>query len=158
MNKEELVLDHIFLAQILAKKQKKVNKNFTYDEILSAAYFGLVQAAEKFNPIINDNFNVYANFKIRSAIFDYFRETCQFSRHINKPKISSIQEEIEQQKNSNTLEDLLEELPERNQKIIDLYYFQGYKLKEIAVFMKLNESRISQILSESKKHLQLMLF
>lgn len=43
---------------------------------------------------------------------------------------------------------LIKELPEREQNILALYYFENLRLREIAQLMNLTEARISQILSK----------
>ena len=43
---------------------------------------------------------------------------------------------------------LIKELPEREQNILALYYFESLRLREIAQLMNLTEARISQILSK----------
>lgn len=43
---------------------------------------------------------------------------------------------------------LIRELPEREQNILALYYFENLRLREIAQLMSLTEARISQILSK----------
>lgn len=44
---------------------------------------------------------------------------------------------------------LIQELPEREQNILALYYFENLRLREIAALMSLTEARISQILSKT---------
>lgn len=43
---------------------------------------------------------------------------------------------------------LIQDLPEREQNILALYYFENLRLREIAQLMSLTEARISQILSK----------
>ena len=45
-------------------------------------------------------------------------------------------------------------LPERNRKFVELYYFEGLKQIEIAERYGLTLSRVSQILTESRKRLK----
>ncbi|MGB3541417.1 sigma-70 family RNA polymerase sigma factor [Rubrivirga sp.] len=52
------------------------------------------------------------------------------------------------------VEALVETLPEREQKIVNLYYFEGMTLREIAGEFSLTEARISQILSKTLKTLR----
>jgi len=49
---------------------------------------------------------------------------------------------------------LIKELPEREQNILALYYFEDLRLREIAQLMSLTEARISQILSKILKTLR----
>ncbi len=49
---------------------------------------------------------------------------------------------------------LIEEFPEREQRIINLYYFEDLTLREIAAQLHLTEARISQILSKMLRTLR----
>lgn len=49
---------------------------------------------------------------------------------------------------------LVKDLPERQQTILALYYYEGLTLREIAGFLSLTEARISQILSKTLKTLR----
>ena len=53
---------------------------------------------------------------------------------------------------------LVERLPEREQKIVNLYFHEGWTLREIAGDLQLTEARISQILSKTlgtlRSHMQ----
>lgn len=49
---------------------------------------------------------------------------------------------------------LIKDLPEREQNILALYYFENLRLREIAQLMNLTEARISQILSKILSNLR----
>ena len=49
---------------------------------------------------------------------------------------------------------LIKDLPEREQNILALYYFENLRLREIAQLMNLTEARISQILSKILQNLR----
>ncbi len=152
-----LVLDHLYLAEIIAKNNNK-KYNSSYDEVLSAAYFGLVSAANKFNSSISNNFKSYASDKINGAILDFFREQNWFSRCKIKKKRGELQDcffQEEKEDNSYILE-VLEKLPKRHKEVMNFYYIKNYKLDEIAEVFGLKKARISQILSEAKEQLRSM--
>jgi RNA polymerase sigma factor for flagellar operon FliA len=50
-----------------------------YDEMVSAGYLGLVEAAERFDNRVGLDFRVYAGFRIRGAIIDSIRQSSDFS-------------------------------------------------------------------------------
>ena len=52
------------------------------------------------------------------------------------------------------VETLVERLPEREQKIVNLYFHDGWTLREIAGDLQLTEARISQILSKTLRTLR----
>lgn len=57
----------------------------------------------------------------------------------------SIHQKVEQQELMEIIRDVLAELSEREQLIIQLYYFEELNLKEISDILNITESRISQI-------------
>jgi len=77
-----------------------------------------------------------------------------------KRKKVPVTEELERNltlENDHQDNDILEalfELPKKNRLIIFLYYYEGYKINEIADMMKINESTIQTILSRSREKLR----
>ena len=55
---------------------------------------------------------------------------------------------------SQQMNHIISNLPERERIIVDLYYFQEYSFKEIAAILKVTESRISQLHSLIKQKLK----
>ena len=52
-----------------------------FDELLSAAYLGLVEAATNFDPTKGGEFERYAYFRIKGAVIDFLRESSELSEH-----------------------------------------------------------------------------
>jgi len=63
-------------------------------------------------------------------------------------------EQIDTESLKSYIQTLINELPEREQTIIALYYFENLTLREIASLMDRTEARISQILSKVLKTLR----
>lgn len=76
-----LVLENISLAEKIAKSRKRKLSQVSYDELKSAAYLGLVEAAHHYNPQQNDCFPAFAIWRIIGAIRDYLREISWGSRN-----------------------------------------------------------------------------
>ena len=81
MTTKKLIEDNIYLAEKIAKFSSKKYRFLTYDEIKSAAYFGLVQAANSYNFLKSPCFSTYASYRIFGAIKDYLREFKWFGNH-----------------------------------------------------------------------------
>ena len=62
--------------------------------------------------------------------------------------------ETERQSMYAYVEALVERLPEREQRIVQLYFFEGLTLREISGEFQLTEARISQILSKTLRELR----
>jgi len=73
--RDELIYKHMELAKRIAlHKSKSVPRSVQPDDLISAAFLGLVCAANRFNGC-RDSFKSYAIIKIQGAIIDYLRET-----------------------------------------------------------------------------------
>lgn len=64
--------------------------------------------------------------------------------NINKPE-ETPEEHLEKQETQDMLKEAIEQLPERERKVVTLYYYEELTLKEISAIMGVSESRISQI-------------
>jgi RNA polymerase sigma factor for flagellar operon FliA len=51
------------------------------EDFMSAGFLGLVEAAERFDPKRGYEFRAYAFLRIRGAIIDHIRNSCEVSRH-----------------------------------------------------------------------------
>ncbi|RTK97726.1 MAG: sigma-70 family RNA polymerase sigma factor [Neisseriaceae bacterium] len=149
--KKELIISHIYLADKIAKIKKKNLSYVSYEELQSAAYFGLTQAANKYNPDLNDSFSAFAFYRISGAIKDYLREL-SWGTKSNYIKISSLVEipSCKMSKNNDFFHILINNLTEIQKKVITLYYIEDFKISTIGKILDLHESRISQILSDCK--------
>ena len=148
-----LVMDHVSLAEKIAKSRKKKLTQVSYDELRSAAYLGLVEAAAHYNPQENDCFPAYAVWRIIGAVRDYLRELSWGPRS-NPVKMTEVFEEhiFDQQivDRAGFFEDVIRQLPTVNKTVLKLYYQEGVKIKEIADDLGVHQSRVSQILSDSR--------
>lgn len=156
-NLEKLVCNYLPLAHKLASQTRKsLPKGLEIEDVVSAAYFGLVDAANKFKIDRNITFGTYARFRISGEIKDCIRNHCRMQK-----RFSSCYDEqgnclfdslaIEKQEEFGKIEEaFLSRLSERQQKIFDLYFNEQISLKEIGKRLNVGESRISQILKEIK--------
>jgi RNA polymerase sigma factor for flagellar operon FliA len=73
-NKKELILSNINLANKMASSKKRLLSHVHYEDLQSAAYLGLVEAANNFDNNKNVCFEIFATWRIKGAIKDYLRE------------------------------------------------------------------------------------
>jgi RNA polymerase sigma factor for flagellar operon FliA len=151
---EKLIVDYIPLANSIAFKKKKVlPKKISLDELKSAAYYGLIDAANKFNPKIG-SFYCYASIRINGAIKDHLRFLGNFGKN------DIVESYFFEKDNLSTLdffEYLATKLEEKEFDIIKMYYLESKTMTEIAEIKNLSESRISQIISKLHKKLKIKL-
>lgn len=154
----ELILENLSLAEKLARiKNKQTPKCVQLDELLSAAYLGLTLAARGFDANRGVPFAAYAERRIKGSMCDYLRELKWVSRSDERTVSSyerddnSLKDAIEDQPNSDDFNLLTECLKDSRKTVLELYYVWGFTQKEIGSKIGVNESRVSQILTESRQ-------
>lgn len=152
MQNDQLVLDYIPLAKKIARQTSlKTPPSVTEEEILSAAYMGLVSAARRFDSG-KGKFAPYARLRISGEINDYLRSR-------RGPEVSEIEFEVTQDYEDEVLtrdffDFLATRLSESEDEVLRMYYLEGRTLKDIGDRRGVGESRVSQILSGSLKKLK----
>lgn len=153
-----LIVENLPLANKIAKSKKRKLSHVSYDELQAAAYIGLVEAARAYKPEKNDCFAAFAVWRIIGAVRDYLRELSWGTR-ANPQKMVSIaayEDKLICEENSIDLdffENLIKYLPTSNKTVMRLYYLEGKKIAEIADLLSLHQSRISQLLSDSRNRM-----
>jgi RNA polymerase sigma factor FliA len=168
-------LVHVIASNIISTCPASVRR----EDLISAGYLGLLKAIRAYNPSFGTPFNKYASTRIRGEILDYLREIDPLTRHerraLKQGKItiawcSTSEHFVDSGKlMENGLMDLktpfanhsrrevlwhiyraMMVLTPREKKIVKLRYWGGYKTREIADVIGVNEARISQILKKSR--------
>lgn len=167
-HRNELITNHIPLANKLAwSKWKQTPKCVGIEELKSAAYMGLVDAADKFDESRNVTFAAYARIRIQGAILDYLRELSWGRRDdptvpvsidfsVDDSKRFSLADLVatEDSKDSQTMEffeEITKAIPAIGSQVLLLYYIDNLSLKEIGNMIGVGESRVSQMLSRCRK-------
>lgn len=154
----ELVLNNISLAQKLARAKKRKVYHVSLEELESAAFLGLVEAAHGFEDEDAERFPVFAYFRVSGAINDYLRELAWGSRSQRLQQEAYDLDTVECAEElcgaTEVFEAIVAVLPDVNQVVLRKYYIEGEKLHQIADGMGVHESRVSQILSDSRGRLR----
>ena len=66
-------------------------------------------------------------------------------RYVNNSQNESPFESVQKQEMREILTEVIEQLPEREQLILSLYYYEELTMKEIGRILGVNESRVSQL-------------
>lgn len=166
MNRQDyintLITENIYLASRIAKSKKRKFYNIDLEELESAAYLGLVQAANFFDAQKNNCFAKYATVRIFGAIQDYLRELVWGGRTKEKLimqegfDLNLYADKSKTQQNDDDFEKIIENLPIKSKSVLRKYYIKDESIYVIAEDIGVHESRISQILSESRKKLKLI--
>src|SRR5215469_3777051 len=89
----ELIEIHIGYAHsIAAELAGKYPPNITRADLERAAEFGLVQAAQSYDPSRSVSFTTFAYYRVRGAIFDEVRKSWHASHLKISPEHATVQE------------------------------------------------------------------
>lgn len=149
--RNELVINYIPLANKIANQKNKLTpKCVSLEELKSAAYFGLLDAANKFNPEANCSFATYAKFRIIGEIKDYLRKGAK-SIFCKIEDYEFSYDDSDYYNNLDLFSIVCSFLDCTGQKIIKMYYIEDRSMKQIGCELRLSESRVSQMISGYKK-------
>lgn len=147
----KIILDYMPLAEKMAwEKFKSTPSNISIEDLKSAAYLGLVDAANKYDYSVN--FGTYARFRIMGEIYDHMRSISWGTR--KDPFIpASLEDEFDLQARSENefLDEISHKIKSRLYVILRKYYIEGHSLRDIGKQLGVSESRISQMLNQAKK-------
>lgn len=155
--RQQLIENYMPLANSLAWKKCRITPNCVdIDELKSAAYMGLVDAASRFDFSYGVAFGVYAKRRIWGEICDYLRQLQWGGR--SAVSMMSIDESMcvsYVQGEQNEFFDLVtKNLNAIGSRLVKMYYREGYTMKEIGEVENLSESRVSQILKVCRKDIE----
>lgn len=144
-----------------------------YEEFTAAAYIGLVEAASRYDPAKNDNFERWADTRIRGAVYDYLRHQSRLPREERAKRRADPErvntgpvfhthrvdlEEVERLPGSSEdpllpfamrdVRALLDTLSERGRCVLHLYYFEKRTDDQIGALLGVTGTRVNQIRSE----------
>lgn len=177
---EQLVNDHFELAETLARNRfgKVSYYGLCFDDWLSDAMLGLLEAAKKFDTSRNVRFQTFATFRINGAMIDGERNRDHLSRVERRKVKQGEQDDVSIASIFTTLpdhcaryEDVLSSpepeirhddfgtglkrcLTAEEVQIVRWYHFDDVTMKEIGKRLGLSESRMSQRLSHIRDRLR----
>lgn len=161
-NVQELVIQYLPLANKLAcQKKKHLPKFVDLEDLKSAAYLGLVEAANRFDPKFGVKFSTFAYTRIFGAIYDYLRSQYRINHNqtvisIDAPKyhdggcLADSLVAKPDSKSEEIFEFVTYNMSAQAKKIIRYYFIDGYSMKEIGQELQLSESRICQLIKNYK--------
>lgn len=181
--RNELVIKYMPLADRLAMNRKrKVARSVDLDELKSAAYVGLIDAANKFDTSkasqnTKDPFASYAARRIVGQMMDYLR-SCNWIGNRKKTipvfsldtgerpsdneegvvkkswLVSNFPQPAEKLNKDELFERVVRGLPHKVKEVFRLYYIHDKTMKEVGEAIEISESRVSQMISQHKKYLK----
>lgn len=79
--RDRLILDHIDLPDVIARRHMNHIPNRHFDDCRAAAMLGLVEAANRYQPDRGAMFKTFAQYRIEGAIIDQWRKLVFGGRH-----------------------------------------------------------------------------
>ena len=158
--------EHLGLARKIASEfSKNINCKYTYDELESQAFLGLVKAANRFDEERGFKFSSFAVPIIRYEIMKTFRDDkWYFSKRGCPHSIASLNIKIGSEEKQEEIQNLLQDekdyeseivdnllikelssgLTEEEKEIIYLYYYRSLRQPQIAEIIGLSQVSISR--------------
>jgi RNA polymerase sigma factor for flagellar operon FliA len=158
LQRNALIAQYMPLARSLAAKKHSQVNWIDIDELRSAAYYGLVDAASRYDTE-HGGFFRYAMVRISGEVQDYLRSLGFGSKGSNSRGCSRLESldvgdnecAFLQDKSEGNLrvafEEMTEHLPARGRKLLWDYFVEGRKMKEIGLELGIGEARVSQLIS-----------
>jgi RNA polymerase sigma factor for flagellar operon FliA len=163
-----LIERYLPLARNLSRRVRALGTPVTdADDLASAAFLGLIDAVDRFEPGRGVPFEAYASLRIRGAMIDELRRTGERSRNVaaeEQPRTVSldglpegewheglvatdagVDEPFEREDLRGRVEHALDELPPRQRELLARYYADSLTLREAGVRMGISEARACQL-------------
>jgi RNA polymerase sigma factor (sigma-70 family) len=183
-NREATILQYIGHVHSLAKRlQLRVPPCVTFDDLVGAGTIGLIQAVDRFQPSRGLQLGTYARHRIWGAMLDFLRNEDPLTRTERQrvraaaptlsatgygtPPATVSLDQIPlrclafQAQPAFALRSEIREarrcLSPRENRVIELLYDFGWKNREVAAELHVNESRVSQIKLRAISKLRLQL-
>lgn len=83
-NREELILSHLPQAELLARRMHRRCPQVEFDDFMSVATIGLIQAVDRFDASRGLKLKTLAEHRIRGAMLDYLRRLDPLPRNLRQ--------------------------------------------------------------------------
>lgn len=168
------------VRRVVRQLARRLPSNVQRDDLVSAGVFGLIDSLRRNGGDGGAAFEWYARTRIRGAIFDELRAQDWLSRRaraagdvaacfVSFEDVANDDESglacggddpseaFESCSLRHALARALDQLPEREGRVVVRYYFEGAKLKDIGAELGVSEPRISQLLARAIERLRAIL-
>lgn len=150
-----LIENNIKLCQRLITRYSNLFWRLDYVEIKSIAYFALFNASRSFKAEMGTKFSTYAHRCIQLQIIRLADRTKTNELEFDDTILQEdAEKDIKQLENRILLEQLSEDLTEREREILNKYYYEGYNLEEIAELRGCCYQNVQQAIARAKNKLR----
>lgn len=143
---------YVPLADGIARsRSRNLPPNVTFDDVRSAAYHGLAEAASRYDERRGVPFPAYARTRISGEITDFFRGIKYEAFNEDDAPAPETTNQVETDDFFDFVDSLI---GEEDGKLVRMYYVDGRSLKEAGECRGVGESRASQILKDCHRRLR----
>jgi RNA polymerase sigma factor (sigma-70 family) len=153
MSTQTLVEKYIPFANKLAYQKKRTLPSFIdIEELKSAAYLGLVEAASRYEENRGVSFMSYAYPRITGAIQDSLRNQSIVKNHstVDLENIDPVSKHEQQE----SVEHILGCLNTKDKQVMSHYFIDDLSMKEIGYRFGVSEGRVSQMIKVCKDRIR----
>lgn len=170
MSTTQLVEQYVPLANKLAiQKKKSLPRFIDIEDLRSAAYLGLVEAASRYNPDLGVCFSTFAYPRINGAIIDHLRDlgwmkkgdTCYIASldaPVGDSEACFLGETIAAKEERTDQEEVLEVvshgMDDQAKSVLRHYFIDELSMKEVGEKFGVTEGRISQLIKQYKDRIR----
>jgi RNA polymerase sigma factor (sigma-70 family) len=160
--RDRYVEQNLNLVRVIALfLMQRLPPSIEYDDLYQNGCLGLIEAASRYDPALNDNFRCYAMRRIKGAMHDSVRR--RHWREANMLPITpaeleipgdgaeAIERQIEHAQHARIVGQAVEALPPKQAKVIEIYFGRGGKLAGVGEEFGVKGTRSSQLLQEAKR-------
>lgn len=164
--RNRLIEEYTWLVKLIARNIiRRLPASFEFDDLVGEGTLGLIDAAEKFSPERNVPFRAYAAVRIRGQMM----ESCRRRHWKNSTHLpitgdvlqmesedhgaGEIMRRIHHAERARIVNQAVDALPDREQKVVDIYFRQERQLAGIGAEFGVRQSRSSQLLQITKREL-----
>lgn len=150
IERENLIVRYLSLAEALAKKSfRSAPRGILLADLISVAYVGLVDAANKYQP--GFSFVTYAFYRINGEISSFIRSEVRFRRKnvsidAENAQGGCLRDGLEDHRAKNTFDVLIERLNPIGKQLLVWYYIDRMTMTEIGEKLGVKQPRVSKLL------------
>ena len=148
-NRDNWLLENIGIAKKLARRYQFNRVNFTFDDLENVAVIGMLKAYDRYIENDTTSLNTYAHSMAEGEIRNYIKmdeDSKKEKIHLDDLDILYIINGREQDKYESELllEEILEQLNERDRKLLTLHMLEGYTFKEVGDMLSMSKQAVQQ--------------
>jgi len=145
-----------WVPRSMRQKHKEIEKAYIDLENMNGHPPTDKEVAEKLGISLNDLYKLLGDISISSmmSLEEYLEQNYEIGIEHSSRRDEHPEEYVEIEELKKILGEAIDKLPEKEKKVVSLYYYEELTLKEISAIMNVSESRISQLHTKAILKLQ----